>query len=109
MISQSIFRSATTVALVLMLAWSLGPAVRAQNGHTLSAVGPANQSMGGAGVAHPTDAIGAVHWNPASIAALGGKQFSMGIDFFMPSAELTSSMKAGSVGGAFPPVDLKGT
>ena len=109
MFSHSIFRIVASAAVALVAIASVGPVASAQNGHTMSAVGPANQAMGGAGVAHPTDAIGAIHWNPASITALGGKQFSMGLDIFVPGAELTSSVKANAYGPGFPPVDMQGT
>jgi long-chain fatty acid transport protein len=65
--------------------------------------------MGGAGVAHPLDAIGAIHWNPATITSFSGTSVSMGVDFFMPSSELSSTTTAGAIGGVFPPIDLSGT
>jgi long-chain fatty acid transport protein len=64
--------------------------------------------MGGAGVAHAEDAIGAVHWNPATITALSGTELSLGIDLFVPSSTLRSTERAGAVGGVFPPVDRAG-
>ena len=106
MLPQRLYRIASSTALVLLAVALLGPAAIAQNGHTLSAVGPANQSMGGAGVAHPTDAIGAIHWNPASITQFSAPQLSIGIDIFVPSSEISSSMTFATPSG---PVTLSGT
>lgn len=102
----SILAGAATLVLAVGL---LAPSVSAQNGHTLSAVGPVNQSMGGAGVAHPLDAIGALYWNPATITEFKGAQLSVGVDAFVPYGELTSTTTKGAIGGVFPPVDLRGT
>ena len=52
--------------------------VMAQSGHVLDAVGPVNQSMGGAGTAMPLDAMGALHWNPAS-AVVGAWFWNAGV------------------------------
>lgn len=65
--------------------------------------------MGGAGVAHPEDAIGAIHWNPASITGLKSSELSLGIDIFVPSSTLSSTVAAGAIGGVFPPVNLSGS
>jgi long-chain fatty acid transport protein len=106
MLPQRLYRFVSSTALILLAVALLGPAAIAQNGHTLSAVGPANQAMGGAGVAHPTDAIGALHWNPALITQFSAPQLSIGIDIFVPSSEITSSMTVPTPNG---PITLSGT
>lgn len=81
----------------------------AQVGHVLDAVGPINQSMGGAGVGLPLDAMGALHWNPASIAGLKQSEFGFGALVFAPQTELSSTVRANSFGPGFPPADWSGS
>ncbi|MDA1052767.1 MAG: hypothetical protein O3C40_20120, partial [Planctomycetota bacterium] len=40
----------------------------------LTGVGAVNRSMGGAATAAPIDAMGALHWNPATISGLQSRQ-----------------------------------
>ncbi len=51
----------------LVLSFTTAASVSATNGDNLIAVGPIERAMGGVGVAHPMDAIGAVFSNPAAM------------------------------------------
>jgi len=57
-----------------------------------SASGPVNRSMGGASVAAPVDAIGALRWNPATISALPCSELSVGMDLAFPILRVDSSI-----------------
>ncbi len=81
--------------------------VRAQ-GIALSGVGPVNRAMGGAGTAAPLDAGGALHWNPASISGMPQSEMMVGLELLLASAELSSRIEPGALGGGFPPVPLSG-
>lgn len=61
-------------ALLVAAALSAAPAW-AGNGHILHGIGATNSAMGGAGVALPNDAIGALHLNPALLARIDGHRF----------------------------------
>jgi len=67
-------------ALLLVLALA-APAAYAGNGHMLHGVGAVNSSMGGAGVALPNDALGALLLNPALLAELDGSRFSFSAEY----------------------------
>jgi len=98
---------ALAVFLVLFTAPEL---VRAQTGHVMNGVGPIDQAMGGAGMAAPQDALTALHWNPASLFALPGTSFDVGLQLMMPTGSITSSVQAGAFGPAFgPPATLQGS
>jgi long-chain fatty acid transport protein len=56
-------------------------AAHAGNGHNLHGVGAVNSSMGGAGVALPNDALGALLLNPALLADLDGSRFSFSAEY----------------------------
>ena len=58
-----------------------------QVGHTLSGVGPVDQSWAGAGTANPQDFMGALYWNPASINAFDGTRVALGLQFLMPTTD----------------------
>ncbi|MEZ5942215.1 MAG: outer membrane protein transport protein [Planctomycetaceae bacterium] len=81
----------------------------AQFGHVLDAVGPINQSMGGAGTGLPLDGIGALHWNPASISGLGHSEMGFSAMAFAPETHLSSRVDANAFGPGFPPVAMSGT
>ena len=72
-------------------------------------VSPVNQSMAGASTACPIDSAGAIHWNPATISGLPSSDISFGMELILPSAELSSRINAGALGGGFPPVTLAGS
>jgi len=48
--------------------------------------------MGGAGTAAPLDAIGAIHWNPASISRLPRNEVAFGIEGLLADISLTSTV-----------------
>jgi long-chain fatty acid transport protein len=60
-------------------------------GLALNGIGPINQSMGGAAVACPIDAAGALHWNPATLSGLKYRQTAFGVTLALPSERLSSS------------------
>lgn len=64
----------------------------------LSGVGPINRAMGGASVAAPIDANGALHWNPATILGLRQSELEIGVELLYPEMELASSF--GPIGGS---------
>ncbi len=83
---------------------------QAQTGHVLNGVGPIDQGMSGAGMAAPQDALTALHWNPASIKAVPGKTFDIGLQLMMPTSTLSSTVQAGAFGPGFgPPVTMTGS
>jgi long-chain fatty acid transport protein len=81
----------------------------AGQGIALPGAGPINQSMGGAAVAAPLDATGALFWNPATISGLSSSEMSFGLGFLLPTTSVSSSLPAGSLGPGFPPVALQGS
>jgi len=70
--------SALLLALTLALA---APAAYAGNGHNLHGVGAVNSAMGGAGVALPNDALGALLLNPALLTGLDGSRFEFSAEY----------------------------
>lgn len=71
----------------------LAAATTAQaQGIAVTGVGPVNRSMGGAGTAAPLDAIGALHWNPASISYLEQSEVSFGMEGMLADVELSSTV-----------------
>jgi len=82
--------------------------VRGQ-GIALTGVGPINRTIGGAAVATPLDAAGAIHWNPAAISGLPTSDITVGFELLLPTEELSSSLPANSVGPGVPPVPLAGS
>ena len=53
----------------------------AANGHLLHGVGAVNSSMGGAGVALPNDALGALSLNPALLTQIDGHKFEFSAEY----------------------------
>ncbi|MEZ6125215.1 MAG: outer membrane protein transport protein [Planctomycetaceae bacterium] len=80
----------------------------AQMGHVLDGVGAVNQSMGGAGTGMPLDAIGALQWNPASIAGLPRSEFGFAFTGFQPQTRISSRVDANAFGPGSPPATLNG-
>ncbi len=70
---------ALVAAAALFAAASVRPAA-AGNGHFLHGVGAVNSALGGAGVALPNDAIGALALNPALLARMEGYQFQFSLE-----------------------------
>lgn len=75
----------------LFLVWAASSSAQAQ-GIMISAQGPVNRSMGGAGVAAPLEAIGSLYWNPASISALPASELGFGTALVLPVLETDSSI-----------------
>ncbi|MDR3638533.1 MAG: outer membrane protein transport protein [Isosphaeraceae bacterium] len=69
--------------------------------------GPINSAMAGASTAAPVD-FGSSYWNPANISGLENQEFLLGTALTIPSIHLESSLKAGAVGGLFPPANRYG-
>lgn len=91
------------------LAAAVSPgSARAQFGLAISGVGPINRAMGGAAVAAPLDAAGAVYWNPATIGALGRSEMEVGTQILIPRTTLSSRIPPGALGPGLPPVPLRG-
>ncbi len=61
-------------------------------GMSVTGVGPVNRAMAGAGTAAPLDAIGALHWNPASISYLERSEVSFGMEGLLADVSLTSDV-----------------
>ncbi|RCS47809.1 hydrocarbon degradation protein [Bremerella cremea] len=61
-------------------------------GMSVTGVGPVNRGMAGAGTAAPLDAIGALHWNPASISYLERSEVSFGMEGLLADVSLTSDV-----------------
>lgn len=68
-------------------------------GILVSATGPVNRSMGGAGTAAPLESTGSLFWNPASISALENDELSIGLAGVLPVLRTDSSI-AGLGGGS---------
>lgn len=79
------------LALALMSSLIIADGVKGQ-GIYLPAVGPVNRAMGGAAVAAPLDATGALYWNPATIAALPSSQLDMSVGLLLSDYEVTSEI-----------------
>ncbi|MBV8264866.1 MAG: outer membrane protein transport protein [Planctomycetaceae bacterium] len=97
------------VAFATLLFMTLGSVpARAQFGLALSGVGPINRSMGGAAVAAPIDAAGALFWNPATISGLGRSEMEFATEVLIPRTTVQSRVPAGAFGPNFPPRSLSG-
>ncbi|MBI2478535.1 MAG: outer membrane protein transport protein [Planctomycetia bacterium] len=69
----------------------------------LTGVGAVNRSMGGAATAAPIDAMGAIHWNPATISGLQCNEISFSAEVMLIEEELTASgITANSETGVVP-------
>ena len=85
------------VAAALLLA---GPAL-ATNGHLLHGVGTRNQTLGGAGAAHPANAAAAAAWNPATVVALD-PEVSFDVEWFKPDRTVETTIDPGAFGPGMP-------
>ncbi len=103
---QKRFSTVVLVSFVLLLGTS---AVHAQVGHVLSGVGPVDQAWAGAGTANPQDALGALHWNPASITAMPITSLNLSLQVLIPTGALISTVDANGFGPGFPSTTLTGT
>ncbi|HLW66341.1 MAG TPA: outer membrane protein transport protein [Gemmataceae bacterium] len=75
----------------------LSGTARAQ-GIYFPAVGAVNQSMGGASTAAPTDALGAMLWNPAAISGLKESEVDISSAFLIPNIYVSSTLPGGASG-----------
>jgi long-chain fatty acid transport protein len=64
--------------------------------------------MGGASVAAPLDATGALFWNPATTSALPNS-IDFGVELLYPHTELSSRLPANALGPGLPPIPLAGS
>ena len=96
---MSAIRNALLMFAVLFAANST---VLAQ-GIYLTGVGAVNRSMGGAATAAPLDAMGALHWNPATISGLACNEISFSAEIMLIEEELTAGgVTASSDSGVVP-------
>lgn len=65
----------------------------------IPSVGPINQSMGGASVAAPIDAIGSLAWNPAAISGLPQSEVAFGLGLVLPTTSLSSAIPGFGLAG----------
>ena len=84
------------LAAALLVALIFVSTAQAQIGPQLSGIGPVNRGMGGAATAAPLEAIGALHWNPATISAFPCSQLSVGVEVVTPVTDISSSLGAAS-------------
>lgn len=102
--------SSRLVIAVLTFLFTAIPHVYAQSGHVMNGVGPTDQSMSGAGMAAPQDALTALHWNPASLTRLDGRILDVSLQLMMPTGAISSSVQAGAFGPDMgPEADLYGS
>jgi hypothetical protein len=90
----------------LLLAWQSPTFAQ---GLVLPAIGPVNQSMGGASVAAPLDSIGALYWNPATLSGLPQSEMEFGVQLLYTRTGLASTLGAGSLGPGLPATALGGS
>ena len=87
-------KKAILAAAALLLSLS-APEAWATNGDTLIGVAPASRAMGGAGVAAPQDAIGAIFANPAAVCMgpyCPGTEVVFASTIYNPSVKATVTM-----------------
>ena len=92
---------------VVVLFISIASKLSFGQGAILQSAGPVNRSMGGASVAAPIDAIGAIYWNPATISGMAYSETAFSLDLLFANHTVSSSLGAfsGSTeadNGAFP-------
>lgn len=74
------FAKIAPIAVVAAIAAATPRPAAAGNGHFLHGVGAVNSALGGAGVALPNDALGALALNPALVGRLDGYQFQFSLE-----------------------------
>jgi len=82
-----------------LLASLLAAPAWAGNGAYLHGVGAVNSAMGGAGVALPNDALGALDNNPALLAKLAGHRMEFSTEFAKAKNAVSSSVQVNVGGG----------
>lgn len=81
---------------LVILAMLVNPALG--QGIYISAAGPTNRGTGGASVAAPLDALGAMYWNPASIGGLESSELAVAMELVRANHQVASSV--GAFGGS---------
>ncbi|MFL6203510.1 MAG: OmpP1/FadL family transporter [Thermoanaerobaculia bacterium] len=84
--------------LALLLAACAALPAWAGNGNQLHGIGAVNSSMGGAGVALPNDALGALNLNPALLTQLDGHKMEFSAE--LADDDITISSQAGPFSGS---------
>ena len=97
------------ISAISLRLFTASPGVLAQSGHVMNGVGPVDQAMSGAGMAAPSDALTALHWNPAVITTLSADRLDVSLQLMMPSGTITSSVGAGAFGPMGPEIALQGS
>ncbi|HWM89308.1 MAG TPA: outer membrane protein transport protein [Thermoanaerobaculia bacterium] len=85
-------------ALLLAASALAAPTAWAGNGNTLHGIGAVNSSMGGAGVALPNDALGALNLNPALLTQLDGHKMEFSAE--LADDDITVSSQVGPFSGS---------
>ncbi|MEP7012194.1 MAG: outer membrane protein transport protein [Acidobacteriota bacterium] len=78
--SPRLFGPLAAFALIALIDAGLPRPAAAGNGHFLHGVGAVNSALGGAGVAFPNDALGALSLNPSLLGHMDGYQFQFSLE-----------------------------
>lgn len=109
-IRRNVFRKRCGGAfLVFTAAIFLYDSTAKGQGVALRGLGAVNESMAGVATGCPLDAVGALHWNPATISALPASEMTFGMELILPTTELGSTVNANALGAGVPPVTLSGS
>ncbi len=84
-------RSFARIAVIQLLALAALLEFAHAQGVIIPAAGPINRSMGGASVAAPIDAMGAIYWNPASISGMERSELGFGVDLLWANHSVDST------------------
>ena len=86
------------LGLALGFACFAGSSAYAQ-GVALRGIGAVNAGMSGVATAAPVDALGALHWNPATISALDSSSMTFGTGLIMADSSVESGFDMSAYGG----------
>jgi long-chain fatty acid transport protein len=95
--------------LLAIAAVVIGNGTARAQGFILSGAGPVNRSMGGASVAAPLDATGALYWNPATMSGLDSSQLDFGAEILYPRETISSRIPANAIGPGSPAGPMSGS
>jgi long-chain fatty acid transport protein len=87
-----------TMSALAVFAGITAPAAWAGNGNALHGIGAVNSSMGGAGVALPNDALGALNLNPALLTQMDGHQMEFSAE--LADDDITVESQVGPFSGS---------
>ncbi len=90
---------ATRVFVLYVALLAAAAAAWAGNGHLLHGIGAVNSSLGGAGAGLPTDAISALHANPALLVRLDGYEVEISAEVFSDAPRIDSLGPLAARGG----------